>query len=161
VTTPVADITHLTDAQLAAANQQDGLGLALRIAGDSYQTGKPIPLHLVVEDLAAREPIAAGMCTGFFIAYEDAATHESSRSQLSTNRGCFDTDPYPDTIPLEKGKLKTIDITTEAATNFVLPPANYLIHIEWQSYPAGAGTVAAPVTYSTLESNIVPITVTP
>jgi hypothetical protein len=159
--TPILDISRLSDAQLVAANQQDGLALGLRIAGETYQVNKPIPLHILIEDLAARIPIASGLCSGIFLTYEDATTHESSRSQLSANPRCSDGDPYPDAIPLEKSKLKVLDLTTAAASSLDMPPGKYLLRVEWQSYAAGAGGITAPDTYSTLDSNAILITITP
>jgi len=160
-TAPALDISRLTDAQLAAANQQDGLALALRIAGDNFQANKPFPLHILIEDLDARIPIASGLCSGVFLTFEDAFTHESSRSELAANLHCSDGAPYPDSVPLEKGKLKVVDITTAAASTLTMPPGKYLVRIEWQSYAAGPGTIAAPETYSTLDSNAIPVTITP
>ena len=158
----VVDLSSLSDDQLAATTQKDGLGLGLRIpGGNTFHAAKGFPLHVIIEDFAARQPIAAGMCEGFFIAYEDAATQESSTDELATNPRCNDVNPYPDSVALTQGKPKSTDVNTETATHITFAPGNYLIHIEWRAYPAGAGTIAVPQPYTTLESNVVPVTIVP
>jgi hypothetical protein len=158
---PAADLSNLTDEQLVAADQTDGLGLALRIPGKTFHTNQAIPLHLLFENFAARIPIASGMCSGVSLTYEDAATHESGSSDLAANSRCIDADPFPETIPLEQGKLKTVDLTSMAAAHLTLPPGNYLLTVTWKAIPAGPGTLAEPTPYATLRSNPVPIAIVP
>jgi hypothetical protein len=158
---PAVDLSKLTDEQLVAADQSDGLGLALRIPGNTFHTDEPIPLHLLIENFGARIPIAAGLCSGVFLAYEDAVTHESGGSDLVANPRCTATEPYPDTVPLERGKLKIIDTTSLAAAHLTLVPGHYLLTITWKAIPAGPGTLQEPLAYANLRSNSVPVTIIP
>jgi hypothetical protein len=154
-----SDISRLTDAQLVQANQQDGLGLALRIAPKTYKVKDPITLHVLIEDFAAREPIASGLCGGFFLSYEDTATHDSGGGEISANPDCFAGEPYPDSIPFQKGKLKVLDLDLDATTHLSIPPGKYLVTLDWKAYPVGPPTIAERVPYSHLHSNAVPLIV--
>jgi hypothetical protein len=157
---PAVDIGQLSDAELAALNQQAGLGIGLRVAGTTFHTGKPVPLHIVLEDFAASVPIASGMCGGFYLQFEDTGTHDSGGREISNPR-CFAVDTDPDSIPLAKGKVKTVDINTDSAAHLTLDPGHYLLSIEWHAYPAGPATITDRETYSELHSNAVAITITP
>jgi hypothetical protein len=154
-----ADISHLTDEQLVQSNRQDGLGLALRIPVKTYKVNDAIPLHALIEDFSAREPIASGLCGGFFLSYEDTATHDSGGGEISANRGCFAGDPYPDSIPLQNGKLKVLDLDLQETTHLTIPPGHYLVSLDWKAYPVGQPTIAEREPYSHLHSNAVPLTV--
>ena len=162
VARPVVDAAKLTDQQLVAANQRDGLGIGLQIPGESVLgTKSPLPLHILLEDFSARTGIAAGLCGGFYLILEDAATHELTSSQLTLNLRCFDADPYPDSIALEKNKLKTVEANTLTASHVEFTPGKYLVSVEWHAYPAGPGTIDERTAYTTLQSNAVPITFKP
>jgi hypothetical protein len=157
---PAMDISRMTDEQLVAADQSDGLGLALRIPGNTtFHSADAIPLHILMENFGARIPIASGMCSGVALAYEDTATSESGSSDLAANPRCIDADPFPETIPLERGKIKTVDLTSMAAAHLTLPPGHYLLSVTWKAIPAGPGTLVEPVPYATLRSNPVPVTI--
>lgn len=160
-TSKPADISHLTDEQLVRLTPQDGLGLGLRISGGTYKANAPITLHVAIEDLAAKEPIASGLCGGFFLSYEDTATHDSGGGEISANRGCFTGDPYPDSIPLQKGKLKVLDLDLEQTTHLTIPPGNYLVSLDWKAFPVGAATIGEREAYSHLHSNVVALTIKP
>lgn len=153
------DISHLTDEQLVQSNQQDGLGLALRIAPKTYKANDPITLHVLIEDFGAKEPIASGLCGGFFLSYEDTATHDSGGGEISANRGCFAGEPYPDSIPLEKGKLKVLDLDLQETTHLTIPPGSYLVNLDWKAYPVGAPSIGEREAYSHLHSNAVLLTI--
>jgi len=157
---PAVDISHLSDAEVVALNQQAGLGIGLRVAGTTFRTGQAVPLHIVLEDLAARVPIASGMCGGFYLQFEDTNTHDSGGREISNPR-CLSAETDPDTIPLAKGKLKTVDIDTDSAAHLTLDPGRYLLSIEWHAYAAGPATITDRETYSELHSNAVAITITP
>jgi hypothetical protein len=158
-TPKVLDTAHLTDQQLVQSNQQDGLGLALRIAPKTYKANEPITLHVLIEDIAAREPIASGLCGGFSLSYEDQATHDSGGGEISANPGCFAGDPYPDSIALQKGKLKVLDLDLQQTTHLTVPPGNYLVTLDWKAYPVGPATISEREPYSHLHSNAVPLTI--
>ena len=155
----VVDTSHLTDQQLVQANQQDGLGLALRIAPKTYKQSDPITLHVLIEDFAAKEPIASGLCGGFFLSYEDLATHDSGGGEISASRGCFAGEPYPDSIPLEKGKLKTLDLDLNESTHLTIPPGKYLVTLDWKAFPISQPTISEREAYSHLHSNAVSLTI--
>jgi hypothetical protein len=154
-----ADISHLTDEQLVRSNRQDGLGLALRIAPKTYKVNDPINLHVLIEDFGAKEPIASGLCGGFFLSYEDTVTHDSGGGEISANRRCFAGDPYPDSIPLEKGKLKVLDLDLQETTHLTIPPGSYLVTLDWKAYPVGAPSIAERDAFSHLHSNAVLLTI--
>jgi hypothetical protein len=158
-TPKVVDISHLTDEQLVQSNRQDGLGLALRIPGKAYKPSDRIPLHILIEDFSATQPIASGLCGGFFLSYEDTSTHDSGGGEISSNHRCFDGDPYPDAVPLEKGKLKVLDIDLQETTHLTIPPGNYLVSLDWKAYPVGPPSIAEREPYSHLHSNAVPLTI--
>ena len=158
-TPKILDTAHLTDEQLVQSNQQDGLGLALRIAPKTYKANEPITLHVLIEDIAAREPIASGLCGGFFLSYEDQATHDSGGGEISANPGCFAGEPYPDSIALQKGKLKVLDLDLQQTTHLTIPPGNYLVTLDWKAYPVGPATISEREPYSHLHSNAVPLTI--
>ena len=155
----VMDTSHLTDEQLIQANQQDGLGLALKIPAKAYRANDPVPLHVLIEDFAAREPIASGLCGGFFLSYEDTATHDSGGGEISANPACFAGEPYPDSVPLQKGKLKVLDLDLGETTHLTIPPGNYLVTLDWKAYPVGPATISEREAYSQLHSNAVPLTI--
>jgi hypothetical protein len=153
------DTSHVTDEQLVQSNQRDGLGLALRIPAATYKQGQPISLRVLIEDFDATTPIASGLCGGFSLSYEDTATHESGGGDISSNPRCFDGDPYPDSIPLEKHKLKVLDLDLQSTTHLTIPPGHYLVSITWKPYPVGPPTITEPEAYATLHSNAVPLTI--
>ena len=155
----VLDISTLTDEQIVQANQQDGLGLGLRIAPKTYKSSDPITLHVLIEDFAAREPIASGLCGGFFLSYEDVATHDSGGGEISASHGCFAGEPYPDSIPLQKGKLKTLDLDLNETTHLTIPPGTYLVTLDWKAFPISQPTISEREAYSHLHSNAVPLTI--
>jgi hypothetical protein len=159
VTPKPADISRLTDEQLLQSNQQDGLGLALRIAPKTYKPNEPITLHVLIEDFGAKEPIASGLCGGFFLSYEDQATHDSGGGEITASHGCFAGEPYPDSIPLQKGKLKVLNLDLEDSTHLTIPPGSYLVSLDWKAYPVGAPTISEREAYSHLHSNAVPLTI--
>jgi hypothetical protein len=158
--TPKAiDLSHLTDEQLVHANQQAGLGLGLQIPGGPRKAGEPITLHVVIEDIAAKVPVASGLCGGLFLNYEDTTSHDSGGGEISSNHSCFTGDPYPDSVPLEKGKLKVLDIDLQNATHLTVPPGSYLVSLDWKAYPVGPPTIAEREPYTHMHSNAVPLTV--
>ncbi len=153
----------MTDEQLVQANQADGLGLGLKVPGldgNRFPSGAPVPLHLVMEDLAAREPIASGMCSGLSLTALDMNTQDSQTNEFA-NSHCFATVPYPDEIPFAKGKLKTVELSQRNASNMSLAPGTYLLTVTWHALPAGKGTILDRPAYATLKSNAVQVTVTP
>ena len=149
----------MTDEQLVQANQSEGLGLGLRIKGDHFAVGSPIPFEILIEDSGAKTPIAAGMCSGFSLTYEEVTTHDSRTADIDNPR-CFATIPSPDEIPLVKGKLKTAEITQRNASNMQIPEGTYTIIVNWNALPAGRGTIVERPAYTTLRSNPVQITIT-
>jgi hypothetical protein len=153
------DISRLTDEQLVQSNQQDGLGIALRITPKIYKVNEPITLHVLVEDFSAREPIASGLCGGFFLSYEDQATHDSGGGEITASHACFAGDPYPDSIPLQKGKLKVLNLNLEESTHLTIPSGSYLVSLDWKAYPVGAPTISEREAYAHLHSNAVPLTI--
>ncbi len=153
----------MPDEQLVHANQTDGLGLGLKVPGldsNRFPAGAPIPLHLAMEDIAARQPIASGMCEGFSVTAVDVNTQDSQTNEF-TNPRCFATVPYPDEIPFEKGKLKTADLTQRNASNMTLAPGTYSLTVTWKARPAGKATLQERPAYSVVKSNAVQVTVTP
>jgi hypothetical protein len=159
---PAIDAAKLTDEQLAAASKEDGLGVGLRIAGNgTFSASKAIPLHVILEDFGARVPIASGLCGGFYLITEDPVSHELSSGQLTLNPRCFDSDPFPDAIPLEKNKPKIVDSNTQIASHIDFIPGKYLFSIEWHAFPAGPGGIGEREAYTTVHSNSIPITITP
>lgn len=153
---------HMTDEQLVHANQTDGLGLGLRIAGlngNKFPADAPIPLHIVMEDMGAREPIASGMCSGFSLMAVDSNTQDSQTNEIATPH-CFAAVPYPDEVPFTNGKLKAVDLTQRNASNLSLAPGTYLLTVIWKALPAGKATILNRPTYTTVKSNPVQITVT-
>jgi hypothetical protein len=156
------DISHLTDEQLAEANQADGIGMGLRIPGGSFSANQEVPLHLVIEDFDAAVPIASGLCEGVYVSYEDTDTHDSGGTDLAANLHCFGgADPYPDSVPLAKNKPKTFDLVLQRNGHVDLQPGSYLIEIQWKALPVGPPTISAPTPYTTVHSNRVHIVVTP
>lgn len=150
----------IPDDTLARGQQSAGLALGLKIPDATYPAGAPIPFHLLLEDIAATEPIASGLCTGVLLNYTNL-TDPTTQSVKIDNRRCFDTIPNPDETPLEKGKLKQVDITQRDASYVNLEPGTYLFSVTWNPYAAGRGTIAGRETYATLQSNIVKVTITP
>ena len=153
-----APIAKMTDEQLVQANQKDGLGLGLRITGDHFAVGSPVPMSILIEDFGARTPIASGMCNGFSLTYEEVTTQDSRTADINNPR-CFATIPSPDEIPLVKGKLKTAEITQSNASHMQIPEGTYLMTVTWNALPAGRGTILERPAYTTLKSNSVQITV--
>lgn len=152
----------MTDEQLVHANQTDGLGLGLKVPGidgNRFPAGAPIPLHLVLEDLAAREPVAGGLCGGFSLVALDLNTQDSQTNELATPH-CFAAVPYPDEIPLEKGKLKVADLTAENFGHMALKPGTYQLTLTWHALPAGKQTFPERPAYTTVLANPVQVTVT-
>jgi hypothetical protein len=156
----VPDISGLTDAQILKANRTADLAFALRIPGKSFKLGEPIPLHLLIEDFSGKPPIASGLCEGLVLHYSNTATQDGGGSDIVANSNCFAGTPYPDSVPLEKGKIKTVDLILQSSTHIDLPIGSYLIDVEWKVYPVGPPSVVAPPPFATLNSNQVPITVT-
>jgi hypothetical protein len=163
VTSPKATkFDSMTDEQLVHANQTDGLGLGLKIAGlddNKFPSGAPLPLHLVMEDLGARQPIASGMCSGFQLTATDVNTQDSQTNDI-TNPHCFGTVPYPDEVPFAKGKLKAVDLSQRNASNMTLAPGTYSLVVTWHALAAGKGTILDRPAYTTVISNAVQVTVT-
>ena len=152
----------MTDEQLVHANQASGLGLGLKIPGldgNRFPASAPLPLHIVMEDLGAREPIASGMCSGFSLTATDLNTQDSQTNEITTPH-CFATVPYPDEVPFEKSKLKAVDITERNASNMTLAPGTYALTVTWHALPAGKGTIVDRPAYATVISNAVQVTVT-
>jgi hypothetical protein len=154
------DISGLDDEQLLQAHRTGGLAMALRIPGKTFKLGEPIPLHLLLEDYKVQPPIASGLCQGLILHYENTATQEGGGSEIAANSNCFAGTPYPDSIPLEKGKIKTVGLMLQPTTHIDLPAGSYLIGVEWKAYPVGPPTVVIPPPFAMLNSNQVPITVT-
>ena len=150
----------MTDEQLVRAQQADGLGLGLRLDASSYRTGVQIPMHILMEDLAATVPIASGMCSGFTLTYEDTTSHVG-RTEKIDNPRCFSSVPPPDEIPLVKGKVKSVEISQRNASNMDIPVGTYLLSVNWKAIPAGKATIIAPPAYTSVQSNSVVVTVTP
>lgn len=159
-TPPRPAAAPLTDEELVRANQHDGLGLGLRIAGTSFPASQPIPIHFAVEDFAAPTAISSGLCSGVTLDFENIADHVGGSSPID-NHKCISTFPSLDEIPLTRGKLKTFDITQRDASYLTLPPGTYNISITWNSFPAGRGTILTRQPYSMLKSNVVQVTVLP
>ena len=152
----------LPDEQLVRANQTDGLGLGLKVlglSGNRFPVGAPLPIHIVMEDLGAREPIASGMCSGISITATDLNTQDSQTNDITTSH-CFAAVPYPDEIPFTKGKLKAMDVTQHNASNMSLAPGTYSLVVTWRAIAAGKATISLKEAYATLKSNPVQITVT-
>jgi hypothetical protein len=160
----VPDLTGLSDEQVVAKFKTSGLGFALRIPAPSYNSSEIIPLHVLFKDFEAKTPIASGMCGSLALHWQSTTSANSGTSGLNVNSRCFAGDPYPDSIPLEKGKLKILDVTVQGA-HASLQPGQYLVTLTWQAYPAAdLKSVASPedrVAYATLETNPVALTVTP
>ncbi len=153
----------MTDEQLVHASQADGLGLGLKIAGldsNRFPLGAPLPLHIVMEDMGARQPIASGMCSGFSVVAVDLNTQDSQTNEITTPH-CFATVPYPDEIPFVKGKLKAVDLTQRNASNMSLAPGTYSLTVVWKALPAGKATILNRPVYTTVRSNPVQVTVMP
>ncbi len=151
----------MTDEQLVRASQTDGVGLGLKVPGidgNRFPAGAPIPFHIVIADLGARAPIASGMCGGFSMTAVDLNTQNSQTNDLATPH-CIAAQPYPDEIPLAKGKLKVVDLSENNFSHMALGPGTYQLTLTWHAPPAGKQTFPEQPAYATVTSNAVQVTV--
>ena len=79
------------------------------------------------------------MCGGFSLTALDLNTQDSQTNDLDTPR-CISAVPYPDEIPLEKGKLKVADLTEGNFSHMALAPGIYQLTLTWHALPAGRQT---------------------
>lgn len=150
----------MTDDQLVHSNEAAGLGIGLRAPETTVKADTPIPLRILFEDFAATTPIGAGHCAGLFVAYQNTQNADAGGIDIA-NTACQTGHPYPDSIALEKGKVRILDLTGPHALRLGLLPGTYSVAIRWDAAPVNKGGLMDQTGYATLRSNEVKLTVIP
>jgi len=149
---------HLSDSQMMAVNTKDGLGLGIRPDKLDLRVGEPLKLHLAYEDIAARGPISATTCQGWSISDEDVLTGLTVAGAVRFS--CSNDDLLRDDPRLlNRGELKTAEVSTADAGIAFHHPGTYILMASWQSYHPRDGLLQIGDDYSLLGSNPVLITV--
>lgn|GEM_PF-3969291 len=149
---------HLSNTQMIALNTKDGLGLAIRPDKLDLHVGEPLKLHLAYENISARGSISATTCQGWSISDEDVLTGLATAGAMRFS--CSNDDLLRDDPRLlNRGDLKTAEVSTTDARITFDHPGKYIIMASWQSFRPRDGLFQIGDDYSLLGSNPVLITV--
>ena len=151
-----------SDEVLIRLHQKDGVGIAVRVPESHlYRFGQPIPLHIALEDIGAKVPIADSPCLRLNLNLQDTATGILTVSTLKLPRCASATDSEVYTPALKRGELKRFEVSSSDAFDLTIKPGTYLISVGWSSYEAGDYNLFTRKQYSATFSNSIPITVLP
>lgn len=149
----------LDPSELAALHQEKGVGLGLQITGRQFRAGENMPLILIYDDIAASGPISSTDCSGFSIVIDsvDDGTEQTARvTPCEAN-----AEQAKNNVPLVIGNRRFLHTSLFGVRQELTQPGRYLIQANWQSYRPRASGFQKQDAYAAVESNVIPIVVTP
>lgn len=149
----------LDPSELAALHQDKGVGLGLQITGRQFRAGQNIPLRLVYEDIAAPGPISSTDCDGFSIVIDNV--DDGTELPGKVNPCASASELAQDSVPLVIGNRRFLHTSIFGVRQELTRPGRYLIRANWQSYRPRAGGFQKQDAYAAVQSNVIPIVVTP
>jgi hypothetical protein len=157
----VADKTQqaLDPSDLAALHQKSGVGLALQVTGRQIRAGENMPLLLIYDDIAASGPISSTDCSGFSIVIDNVHTGTEQTAKVTPCEP--DAESANNNVPLVIGNRRFLHTSLFGVRQELTQPGRYLIQANWQSYRPRAGGFQQKDAYAAVQSNAVPLVVTP
>jgi hypothetical protein len=149
----------LDPSDLVALHQEKGVGLGLQITERQFRAGQNIPLLLIYEDVAASGPVSSTGCSGFSILIENVDDGTELPGKVNPCEPASEL--AQNNVPLVIGNRRFLHTSLFGVRQELTQPGRYLIRANWQSYRPRAGAFQQQDGYVTVQSNSIPIVVTP
>jgi hypothetical protein len=149
----------LDPSELATLHQDKGVGLGLQITGRRFRTGQNIPLLLIYEDIAARSPVSSTDCGGFSVVIDNVDDGTELPGKAAPCDAALEL--TKNNVPLVIGNRRFLHTSLFGVRQELTRPGRYLIRASWRSYRPRVDGFQPGDAYATVQSNVIPIVVTP